>query len=320
VRFLRILAAIGAVAAIAAAVAAAVAHGAERVARTAAPPFPPPVHATLSTTPASYLGIYAARVPGSYAGVTAFTATTSVRPGLVVYYSGWLEPFQAAFAAAAANHHAVPLVQIEPTNISLNAIAAGRYDAYLNSYAEAVSSYGYPVILSFGHEMNGTWYSWGAGHASPAAFVAAWRHIVTLFRRAGADNVTWLWTVNVLNESKHERIPSPAPWWPGSRYVNWVGIAGYYYKPSVQFASLFGPTIVAVRELTGDPIIIAETGASPAAGKPAKISDLFAGVRAYGLLGFVWFDSIGHEDWRIDTPAASAAFRDGALTYRGARP
>jgi len=213
-------------------------------------------------------------------------------------------------------HHAVPLVQIEPKKISLHAIAVGRYDAYLNAYAEAVSSYGYPVILSFGHEMNGTWYSWGAGHSSPAAFVAAWRHIVTLFRRAGADNVTWLWTVNVINETEHGRIPSPAPWWPGRRYVNWVGIDGYYYEPSWRFTSLFGPTIIAVRELTGDPIIIAETGASTAADKPAKISDLFAGIRAYGLLGFVWFDSIGHKDWRIDTPAAIAALRKGAFTYR----
>jgi mannan endo-1,4-beta-mannosidase len=315
VRFLRSLAAIGAAAAIAAVVVAAVAHGAERVARTAAPPVPPTVHAALSTTPASYLGVYAAQVPGSYAGVTAFTTSTGVRPELVMYYSGWLEPFQAAFAEAAAIHHAVPLVQIEPTKISLYAIAHGRYDAYLNAYAEAVSSYGYPVILSFGHEMNGTWYSWGAGHSSPAAFVAAWRHVVTLFRRAGADNVTWLWTVNIIDDTEHGRIANPAPWWPGSGYVNWVGIDGYYYEPSWRFTSLFGPTIIAVRELTRDPIIIAETGASTAADKPAKISDLFAGIRAYGLLGFVWFDSIGHKDWRIDTPAAIAALRKGALTY-----
>lgn len=27
-------------------------------------------------------------------------------------------------------------------------------------------------------------------------FVAAWRHIVTIFHGRGADNVTWLWTIN----------------------------------------------------------------------------------------------------------------------------
>ena len=48
-----------------------------------------------------------------------------------MYYSGWSEPFQADFAATAARHGSVPLVQIDPTGVSLTAIAAGRYDAYL---------------------------------------------------------------------------------------------------------------------------------------------------------------------------------------------
>ena len=79
----------------------------------------------------------------------------------------------------------MPLVQIEPTGVSLAAIASGRYDTYLRSYAAAVKAFGGQVILSFGHEMNGYWYSWGYRHTSPAVFVAAWRHIVTVFRAAG---------------------------------------------------------------------------------------------------------------------------------------
>ena len=81
-------------------------------------------------------------VPQSYAGVRAFTATTHVRPKLVVYYSGWKEPFQVRFATVAARHDAVPLVQIDPTGVSLTAIASGRYDAYLRSYAAAVKAFG----------------------------------------------------------------------------------------------------------------------------------------------------------------------------------
>ncbi len=205
---------------------------------TVDPPTLPPT--PLPHTPHSYIGVYRAGVPGSYAGVTAFTAATGVRPELVVYFSGWLEPFRASFAAAAANHGAVPFVQIEPAGVSLTAIASGKYDSYLSTYAAAVRSYGHPVILSFGHEMNGYWYSWGYGHASPAAFVAAWRHTVTLFRTLGAGNVTWLWTVNIID--KRSGIPAPAPWWPGDSYVTWVGIDGHYYKPSWRFAPLFGPT------------------------------------------------------------------------------
>ena len=161
--------------------------------------------------------------------------------------------------------------------------------------------------------MNGYWYSWGYTHTSPAVFVAAWRHIVTLFRSLGAQNVTWLWTINTIH--KQTRVPSPGPWWPGNSYVNWVGIDGYFTNSSSVFASVFGPTIVYVRTLTHDPILITETSATPVASQPAKIADLFAGIHLYGLLGFVWFDAVGKVDWRLSSPAAIAAFRRGAETY-----
>jgi beta-mannanase len=208
---------------------------------------------------------------------------------------------------------------MDPDKVSVAAVASGRYDGYLTQFAETVRTYRHPVIISFGHEMNGSWYSWGYKKASPQDFVAAWRHVVTTFRNLGATNVTWLWTVNIINNtrSKNGRIPSPAPWWPGGSYVTWVGIDGYYLKPSWQFAPLFGPTINAVRSFTRLPILIAETGAVPAAGQPAKIADVFAGIRQYGLLGFVWFDSTNsqHQDFGIASPAAIAAFRKGAGAY-----
>jgi hypothetical protein len=99
--------------------------------------------------------------------------------------------------------------------------------------------------------------------------------------------------------------------------VTWVGIDGYYLKANWQFAPLFGPTIGAVRALTGDPILIAETGAVPDAGQPAKIADVFAGIHAYGLLGFVWFDSTNRtgQEFGIGSTAAFAAFRKGASTF-----
>jgi hypothetical protein len=221
-----------------------------------------------------------------------------------------MERFRPWFATVVAKHGAVPLVQINPTGIRLAAIASGRYDAYLRSYASAVKAFGHRVIISFGHEMNGAWYSWGYRHTSPRVFVAAWRHIVTVFRAARARNVTWLWTINIVQ--CRCRILPPALWWPGSSYVTWVGIDGYYYQSSWKFASLFGPTIKAVRALTLDPILISETSAQPAV-QPAKIANLVAGVRAYGLLGFVWFDA---KSWRLTGSAASAAFHRGATSLR----
>jgi hypothetical protein len=295
--------------------AAAIAVGVSLYNKSADPAGPLPVH--LPPSSASYLGVYTEGTPASYTPVTAFTRTTGARPDIVMYYSGWFVPFPVSFANTVARNGAAPLVQMDPDGINIAKIASGQYDGYLSSYAEAVRAYRHPVIVSFGHEMNGDWSSWGYRHTSPAIFVAAWRHIVSLFRTLGTQNVTWLWTVNVINNTKRGNIPSPAPWWPGSSYVSWVGIDGYYLKPNWQFAPLFGPTIGAVRALTGDPILIAETGAIPAADQPAKIDNLFSGIHSYGLLGFVWFDttnSIG-QPFGITSPAAIDAFRKGASTY-----
>jgi Glycosyl hydrolase family 26 len=277
---------------------------------------------TLPAQPASYLGAFAKGVPASYNPVLAFAGATGVQPNIVLYYSGWYEKFHSAFAVQAKANGAVPFIQIEPRGVQFAAIAHGVYNSYLRAFASQVADFGaktgQAVIIGFAHEMNGYWYPWGHGHVSPAMFVAAWRHIVTVFRQQGADNVTWLWTVNIIDPARG--IPSPAPWWPGDSYVTWVGIDGYYLKPSWTFASLFGPTIKAVRALTLDPILISETGAAPATGQPAKIADLFTGTRAYGLLGFVWFDAKGTQDWRLSGAAAFAAYRRGAQTYRKLAP
>jgi mannan endo-1,4-beta-mannosidase len=295
--------------------AAAIAAGVIIYNKTTEPTGPLPVN--LPTSSGSYLGVYTAGIPDSYAGVTAFANAAGAHPDVVMYYSGWFVPFPSKFATTAANEGAVPLVQMDPDSVTVAGIASGRYDGYLSAYAEAVRNYRDPVILSFGHEMNGTWYPWGYRHTSPAVFVAAWRHIVSLFRALGAHNVTWLWTVNIINDAHGGNIPVPDQWWPGSSYVNWVGIDGYYLKPTWSFAPLFGPTITAVRQFTSDPILIAETGAVPAAGQPAKISNLFTGVHQYGLLGFVWFDSTNSigQQFGINSTASFDAFRKGASTY-----
>jgi len=275
------------------------------------------VHPTRSVR---YLGVYEPDAPGSTTGLDQFSRAIGRHPNLASYYSPWLEPFRADFANSVASRGAETVVQIDPKNVPIASIASGQYDAYLRSYAAAVKAFGRRVVLSFGHEMNGHWYSWGYSHTSAAVFVAAWRHVVGVFRSVGAKKAIWLWTVNIVD--KYSPVPSPTKWWPGNSYVNWVGIDGYYYSPAQTFAQVFGPTIVDVRELTSAPILIAETGASFAAGQQAKINDLFDGVQSYGLLGFMWFDanSTNPSDgvplhWRISSPATLATFGRDARAF-----
>jgi hypothetical protein len=278
---------------------------------------PKAAYASLPASPVSYLGVYEHGTPGTYQPVATFATSAGRQPNLAGYYNGWGEPFSTAFATTARRHGAATLIQIDPTDASIAAIAAGDYDRYLQAYADAVRNFGHAVVIGFGHEMDATWYTWGYGHVPPRTFVAAWRHVVTVFRQQGADNVTWLWTLQA-----ETRGTGPIQeWWPGSQYVTWVGIDGYYYKPSDTFATVFGPTITQVRSFTTKPVLLSETAVGPEAGQATKIQDLFHGMATYGTLGLVWFDiaqhdGIYHQDWRIeDSPAAEQSFRLAVREY-----
>ena len=270
--------------------------------------------AQLPSTLGSYLGVYEAGALETYHPVADFTQAAGKQPNLVGYYSGWGEPFETSFAETVRSHGAATIMQWDPTLASVSKIAAGGYDSYLRSFADSVRDFGYPVVIGFGHEMNAYWYSWGYGQLPPSTFVAAWRHIVTLFRAQHADNVTWLWTLQA-DEAGTGPIAS---WWPGAKYVTWVGIDGYYYGPSENFFSIFGKTIAQVRAFTGLPVLLSEVAVGPKADQARQIPDLFAGMRHYGTLGLVWFDiaqhqGVYHQDWHIeDNPAAVTAFRRAA--------
>jgi hypothetical protein len=283
---------------------------------------PKDARASLPPLPAAYLGVFEPGSPPGYAGIAAFTQAAGRQPNIVEYYSGWAEPFDTSFAEMISKHGIIPLVQIDPTDASVSAIAAGTYDDYLRAYADSVSHFDHAVIIGFGHEMNAPWYSWGFGHLQASTFVAAWRHIVTLFRQEGADNVTWLWTL----QADEAGTGPVASWWPGAQYVTWVGIDGYYFDPDDTFAGVFGKTIDQVRAFTSKPVLLSETAVGPEADQFAKIQDLFHGIAAYKMLGLVWFDkdqqgSAGRQDWRIeDNPTARISFRLGVLRELAPNP
>lgn len=285
--------------------------------------YPPAVHETLAPRPASYLGVFEPGSPPSYGAIKGFAAMVKHQPNLAGYYSGWAQRFNVSYATELHNHGLIPYVQIDPSFARVSEIPAGAYDTYLKAYADSVRDYGHAVVIGFGHEMNGSWYSWGYKNTSPAAFVAAWRHIVTVFRDEGADNVTWLWTVNQQERTGSQPIRA---WWPGTNYVTWVGIDGYYVRRSDTFSTVFGSTIKQVRDITSKPILLSETAVSLKFTPFAKIEDLFNGLQNERMLGLVWFDvkqpanGAYHQDWRIkDNSQAQVAFRLGLSQLNIAR-
>jgi hypothetical protein len=254
--------------------------------------------------------------------VHSFAKVLTRTPGIAEYYEPFPNPagFQSNVACFFAKRGILSLVQLDPVDsVSLSAIVHGKYDRYLRDYAEAVKKFRAPIALSFGHEMNGWWYPWSVhlnsspalAKSKPATFVAAWQHIHDIFAKAGATNAKWVWTVRQnVRLAKHPDFPGIKSWWPGGKYVDWVGMDGYFRRPNEDFNSVFGTQVTDIRAITKKPILIAETAVRmdhPGATK--QISELFAGVRKTpGLLGLVWFDLDAVKTgirWNIDQNASA---------------
>jgi mannan endo-1,4-beta-mannosidase len=269
---------------------------------------PPPIrHALIGVAPGPPWGRNLAR----------FTQATGVHPQIVAQYLPFGADYHPAMACQVARAGGELLVQWDPTRISLQKIANGGWDPYITRFARAVRAARVPIVLSFGHEMNGFWYTWGNTYVSPREFKVAWRHLYRLFAEAGVRNVTWCWDVNTwipaLVSKANYRITPARRWWPGARYVNWIGLDAYYETPSDTFHSLFKNSLKALRRIAHKPVLIAETAAAQGPLQARQIRSLFSGLRRTDVIGAVWFDQNRRQRWGLEgQPAAIAAFRAGA--------
>jgi hypothetical protein len=247
-------------------------------------------------------------------------------PVIVSYYHQWDSvPLVPSELRAAWDRGAVPMITWEPMSyrgrrFPLRAIARGRYDRYVHSAARAAAAWGKPILLRFAHEMNGNWYPWGAGVDGNTAhrYKAAWRRLVRIFRRSGADNVRWVWTpyTNQFGGVPFKRF------YPGDRWVDWVGLDGFnwgYGGRSYSFRQLFGRSYRVLAKISRRPMLIAEVGTTDR-GKAHWISQALRRQlpRLHRIKALVWFnDGDNGVDLRFNgSHRALRAFRAGVRTDR----
>ncbi|MEU6231072.1 glycosyl hydrolase [Streptomyces sp. NPDC047042] len=272
---------------------------------------------------------------GQYFGVSTFhapaRATTAAayrasgrHPRILSYYQGWKQSFSASDAELSYKQGALPLLTWEPRGANLDSdqpqyslkrITSGYYDSYIIEFARDVKATGRPLALRFAHEMNGDWYPWSEVNSgnSRGDYVKAYRHIHDLFQAVGATDVIWIWSPNALRGAKGVALK---PLYPGDRYVDWVGIDGYGFGEKTA-TEVLQPTLDEVRQFSGKPVLLTETGSSPGSQQPGWTADLFRWLKATpNVIGFVWFqhsvDEGGQYDYRFDiNPTTKAAFRHG---------
>lgn len=270
----------------------------------------------------SWFGVATPGLPRDVAPFNDLVEKIGTHPQVAVFYKQWYwkAPFPAADCDVLLAGGSVPEVTWEPWNpaagvnqpdYSLASIAAGKYDAYLTSWARDIAAWGKPIRIRLMHEMNGTWYPWcvGVNGNTAADYVAAWRHVRGLF--AAVPNAQWVWCPNIGTPFNLM--------FPGSSMVDEVALDGYNgYGPWTSFEKLFGTDIDHLTRMTSRPISIGEMGCTEVGGdKAAWIDGMWSSLAARPRVnGVVWFNFAAAHDWRLETPpAALAAFKAGLPGY-----
>jgi hypothetical protein len=269
-------------------------------------------------------------------GATAWDKWTSLvgkRAHFIMWYTDWSTGFQGFAVTNAYDRGATPVITWEMKNrqatIHYADVLGGKWNKYIDGWAAAAKADGRPIMLRFGHEMNGNWYGWsgasnGASLIAAGQFVATWKYVRDRFTRAGATNVTWAWCVNA-ESVPNETWNAIENYYPGDTYVDWTCADGYNWGTSQTMANagwishwqsfdeLFAATYQHVTAIApSKPFMIAEFASSEVGGNKALwIADAASRMRAYPQLkAFIWFNYNKETDWRVESSTASLnAFR-----------
>lgn len=285
------------------------------------------------------LGAFDNGLPQSVEGVWALEEALGTRFPLVHFFTAWGEGpdqrFPARTVRAVAALGSVPVVTWEPwlsdfsesahpglppvaerDHGGMAAVARGDYDFYVERWAEDAADHGDPLFVRLGHEMNDAYrYPWGPHNNRPQDYVAMYRHVVDVFRKAGADNVVWVW-------SPHIAYDGFEAYYPGDDVVDWVATAALnygnvaYWSQWWTFEEIFESKYDRLRAF-GKPVMIAELGTLMAGGERApwlkaaltRLPERLPGVKAVVFFHNDLDATLTHQalDWSFASDSSTAA-------------
>ena len=312
-----------------------------------ATPVDVPTKAEVLAQQSRWYGLYTTQSPFNWAEYDQVSQQVGKATNMVGYFQGFDQDFNASAVQRSWTNGRVPMLTWESRPLKTgndqkyvagytNAdVSGGSFDAYLTKYAQAIRANGQPVVIRLDHEMNGSWYNWAEGATqqnAPGSFVAMWQHVHDVFERAGAnDYVIWNWSptrIDALGNAKYQTLAYLQEYYPGSDYVDWVGMSGYYRKSAEAptFATTFTKTLDQLRQIAPDKHILlsevgaTESGAAITDGQKARwitsLFDALADPANSDVIGFAYFSETATtivdgvratNDWRLNSRADSLA-------------
>ena len=257
---------------------------------------------------------------GALWGTSKFDKSWEAQMGrkfdIVHVYHQWNQSFPTPDERALAAEGRLLLINWKSPG-SWPAVANGSQDAQINATATRLKWFGKKVFLAFHHEPENDI----PGAGQPADYARAFRHVVDVFNRVGADNVVFVWNMMGFVGGNADIYPTL---YPGDAYVDWIAYdpytwygckAGHKYRSFAQITKPFYDWTAA--HAPGKPLMLAEYGLrEQPAGAPSKaewLRDSLVQLKTTRtrIKALVYFNNLHTCDWRITSSSSSvAAYRD----------
>jgi hypothetical protein len=254
---------------------------------------------------------------GPYAQLVSLEGQIHRKVAIDLHYSTWTTDLASQSVMADLSAGRIPLISWQ-CGAPDAAVAAGADDNMIAAQAKAIAALHHPVMIRWFWEMEYTGSNGGKqgenaasciGTAGPSGYVAAWRHIVEVFRANGATNVSWVFCPgqSSYGPEASARGVAASLYYPGNNFVDWIGEDAYSRATPATLPSLVAGMYHAYGN-SGKPLIVCETGAE-AANQPAFLSSADQLPSDYpNLKAIVYFDSHGPLGNYVFTPQGLAAF------------
>lgn len=152
---------------------------------------------------------------------------------IVHTYHVWEDPFPSVSDLDFL--HRGYLLQLSWAGTQLSSINSGQFDAMIHQRAKAVRAAGKPIFMEWRWEMDRPNL---ANLGSAADYVAAWRHIKTIFDQEGATNAAWVWCPTAEGFAAGRANA----YYPGDKWVDWTCVDAYpgpTWRPMSQLLAPF---------------------------------------------------------------------------------
>jgi hypothetical protein len=235
----------------------------------------------------AYSDPYNQTAASKQAAVDTFQKQIGRPLAIVQSFHPWTDEAPDAFDYGVVQRRQIELMSWAGTDTI--SMSSGVYDAQIKRTADAIRDMSKPILLRFRWEAERP--NLAAVVHSPAAYIAAWKHVRSIFTTEGATNAGFVWCPLAAGFA----TGTAQAYYPGDDQVDWICADVYPGDAMTSFSRLMAPVMDFAKQHQR-PVMIGELGvqAEPNDQRAAWFTQMAADLKAQPQIKAIVYFNTNH--------------------------